>query len=180
MSMEINITIVLFNITIVSGFYKYNYSLHVLSRVLSRVLPRGLSCGLPRGRPSPRGLQGSPLRSPAATWAAKGSACYLYRMLFIASWSLSVLSRFMCSYICSFSHFDCNFRHGFSRFKTEKASGSNANSLQTPSVFHTFSTDNLSFCNQFHAFQQPYMHQPSEKTQDSPVVPKEFPPHDSK
>lgn len=38
MSIEINITIVLFNITIFSGFYKYNYSLHVLSRVRTRFL----------------------------------------------------------------------------------------------------------------------------------------------
>jgi len=121
----------------------------VRSCVLSRVLPRGLSCGLPRGRPSSRGLQGPPLRPPAVVWTAKGSACYLYMLLFIASWAPSVPSRVRTRFIL-------NYRRGLSVFLTEKASGSNANSLQTPSVFYTFSTNNLSFCNQFHASQQPY------------------------
>ena len=180
MSMEINITIVLFNITIVSGFYKYNYYLHVLSRGLSSGLPRGLSSG----RPLPEGLQGSPLRSPAATWAAKGSACYLYRMLFIASWSLSglpcVLSRFMHSLSSGSPKFDLNFRHGVSRFLTEKASGSNANSLRTPSVFRTFSADNPSFYSRFHSSPQPYKLLQFEKTSRSPAVQKEILSHNSK
>ena len=153
MSMEINITIFLFNITIVSGFYKYNYSLLVLSRVLppvlSRVLPRGLSCGLPRGRPSPRGLQGSPLRSPAATWAAKGSACYLYMLLFTTSWSPSVRSRERTRFVHSFSH-------NLSVLKQKRRPDRTQFSPKRLLFFSTFSTDSLSFCNQFHAFLQPY------------------------
>ncbi len=64
MSMEINIAIVLFNITIVSGFYKYNYYIRVLPRVRSCVLSLGLPHGLSHERSSSRGLQGSPLRPP--------------------------------------------------------------------------------------------------------------------